>query len=153
MKRIFVGFTLLLSFFLSPLVGIDEGHIGILAGLNAKPNLMPGILELIIAALITAIFLKVFNIRNRIYFPMPGFHLMNFASFFYILSFILSGIAIAYLANQLGITDTNQSALPLLLLFLISASNIFVYVIWINQAILLIGVFKVLANLLPSPSE
>lgn len=136
MIRMFIGFTLLLALFLLPLTEL-------LIDFQKTLGLPPGgmILGLIIAAVAVIIFLKVFRIRDRFYTPLPGMHLMTFVAA------VLIGII---LIGAVALSSPGSAKNPLLFLMVVAMALEPIRLA--AEVLLTIGVFQVLANLLPSPS-
>jgi len=132
----FIGFTLLLALFLLP-------PTELLVDLQRALGLPPGgiVLALIIAAVAVIVFFKVFRIRDRFYTPLPGMHLMTFAAAVHIVIILIGVVALL----------SAGSAKNFLLILMVVAMGL-EPIRLAAEVLLTIGVFQVLANLLPSPS-
>lgn len=139
MKRIFVGLTLLLSTVISNSISLVTP--GLAFGFE------PVVVELSMAAIAVAAFLKLGRIRGRIVYPIPG------------IRFITIGILLSAVPLVLGIgyvivtVITSGAALHKIWLIFIPAVVFSQYIkpiLLVAGVALVFGSFRLLTNLLPA---
>jgi len=143
MKRLFVGLTLLLMAFLSTLDQFDRLH-----ALAARVGVQRWMTELVLAALVVALFVRASDLNRRLLFPRRGLKLLLAGIVVYALGV---GVATGALVGATGMVAPEDlgalASLPRV------AAKLTPWPLFlVADVLLVIGVFRALTNLVP-PDE
>jgi hypothetical protein len=144
-KLVFIGLSLLL--FLSfPFT--QESFA--LAGLSSQLSVPPALMDMILASITVALYLRICRIQYRVIHPIRGRLLLSVGLLLYTLTILLSGLAFALWIRVFGYSDQNPWSA---LIPSIVVSKYSDYVLLLVKSILLLGALRFFSNLLPEDSS
>jgi hypothetical protein len=143
MKRLYVGLTLLLMAFLSTLDPLDRLH-----HLLARVGVRPWMTQLVLAALVVALFVRASQLHRRLAFPRRGLRVLLAGIVVYGIGVgVATGALVSGAALLPADGDAPWAGLPRYVGMLVPWPLFLV-----GEVLLVVGAFRALTNLVP-PDE